>query len=296
MEKRPEDLPPLSAALRAHKILADKALGQHFLCDLNLTRRIVRAAAPLLQSCVIEIGPGPGGLTRAILEAGAQKVILVEQDPRFFPLLEEIAKAYPGRVVLHCADALQIDLAKLCPSSFSGPIKILSNLPYNIGTALLIKWLLEPPSWPPFWESLTLMFQKEVAQRLAAQPGEALYGRLSILAQWRCVPRRLFDIPPQAFVPPPKVTSSVVSLHPCTPAVVVSGHDLARVTQAAFGQRRKMLRSSLKSLGRDPLLLLERVGIPPTQRAEDVSVKEYLHLTAVLAQLEREEGKEGGFS
>lgn len=268
-----DGLPPLREVIAAHGLNAKKSLGQNFLLDLNLTRKIARGAGDLTEGTVIEVGPGPGGLTRALLMEGATRVIAIERDARCLPALEEISTAYPGRLTVVEGDAMTVDEAAL-----ASPAKIVANLPYNVGTALLIKWLtLEP--WPPFWTSLTLMFQREVAERICAAPGGKAYGRLAVLSQWRSTPAILFDVPPTAFVPAPKVTSSVVHITPSAPpANAPSVGALARVTAAAFGQRRKMLRGSLKQLTATPEPLLEAVGIAPTARAEEVDVAGFCRL------------------
>ena len=273
----PPELPRLREVIARHGIAARKSLGQNFILDLNLTRRIARAAGRLDKSTVIEIGPGPGGLTRALLAEGARRVVAIERDPRAIAALGELAVVYPGRLELVQGDALELDPAGLSEP----PRKIVANLPYNIATALLLRWLDRIAEY----ESLTLMFQREVAERLTAGPREPAYGRLSVLVQWLTEPRILFDIPPSAFVPPPKVTSSVVSLIPrAEPLARASKPVLERVTAAAFGQRRKMLRSSLKSLGvpAEPLLLA--AGIPPTARAEELSVREFCALARALEE------------
>lgn len=265
------ELPPLREVIRRHGLSARKSLGQNFLLDLNLTSRIARAAAPLEHANLIEIGPGPGGLTRALLIAGARHVIAVERDRRCIEALGELAAAFPGRLTLIEADALAIAVADLAPP----PRKIVANLPYNIATALLLRWL---PDIAAF-ESLTLLFQKEVAQRLAALPRAKEYGRLSVMVQWRSTVRHLFDITPRAFVPPPKVTSTLVQLTPrATPLVPCDAAALERVTAAAFGQRRKMLRQSLKSIWLDPEPHLRACGIAPTARAEELSVEGFCAL------------------
>ncbi len=270
-----DGLPPLRAVIAAHGLRAKKSLGQNFLLDLNLTRKIARSAGDLTGCFIIEVGPGPGGLTRALLMEGAQDVIALERDARCLPALEEIANAYPGRLRVVEMDAMEVDERALVGDSGA---KIVANLPYNVGTALLIKWLTAG-SWPPFWRSLTLMFQKEVAERIAAAPGGKAYGRLAVLSQWRARPTVLFDVPPTAFVPPPQVTSSVVHIEPVEPpenAPTVSA--LERVTAAAFGQRRKMLRAALKQLTPAPEALLNAAGIDPTARAEDVDVASFCRL------------------
>ncbi|MGF1553993.1 MAG: 16S rRNA (adenine(1518)-N(6)/adenine(1519)-N(6))-dimethyltransferase RsmA [Paracoccaceae bacterium] len=277
-EAGPEDdgLPPLRAVIARHGLSARKALGQNFLLDLNLTRRIARAAGPLGDASVLEIGPGPGGLTRALLMEGAARVVAVERDPRCLDALAEIASAYPGRLDVVEADALARDpLPGLAP-----PVAVAANLPYNIGTELLVRWLT-PPDWPPRWRSLTLMFQREVAERIVARPGTPAYGRLAVLAQWRARARILFEVSPRAFTPPPKVTSAVVRIEPDVPRRPVAAAALSRVTAAAFGQRRKMLRQSLKPLGDAPVLLAA-AGIEPTRRAETLALDEFLALAAAL--------------
>jgi len=271
------ELPPLREVIAAHGLRAKKSLGQNFLLDLNLTRRIARAAEP--QGAVIyEVGPGPGGLTRSLLAEGAT-VIAVERDDRCIAALAELAEAYPGRLEIVAADALEMDEATLLRErGVKGPVRIVANLPYNIGTALLIKWLTAEP-WPPFWESLTLMFQREVAERVVAQPGGHSYGRLSVLAQWRARAKILFEVSPSAFVPPPKVTSAVLRVTPLgEPVAPARLADLEAVTAAAFGQRRKMLRQSLKTLTADTEAMLREAGIDPTWRAEQLSVAEFAAL------------------
>jgi 16S rRNA (adenine1518-N6/adenine1519-N6)-dimethyltransferase len=273
-----DDLPPLRDVIGRYGLRAKKSLGQNFLLDLNLTGRIARAAGPLAGVSVVEIGPGPGGLTRALLAQGAKRVIAIERDERALAALGDIAARYPGRLDVVSGDALEVD-----PRGHldGGPARIVANLPYNIATPLLVGWLTIEP-WPPWYDRLVVMFQREVAERLVAAPGSKSYGRLSVLTGWRAEARILFDIAASAFVPPPKVTSSVVDLvprpHPlpCDPAV------LQRVTAAAFGQRRKMLRQSLKSLGVDPLPLLASAGIEPTARAEDIPVAGFVALTRAV--------------
>ena len=275
-----DGLPPLREVIERHGLAAKKSLGQNFLFDLNLTRRIARAAGTLEGFTIVEVGPGPGGLTRALLMEGATKVIAVERDERTLPALAEIAAAYPGRLEVISADALEVDWA----SVIKGPAKIVANLPYNVATALLVGWLT-PQEWPPWFSSLTLMFQKEVAMRIAAKAGDDAYGRLSILSQWRCEATRLFDVNRSAFTPPPKITSSIVHLVPravCEPPCKMG--LLERVTAAGFGQRRKMLRSSLKSVFPNPEAVLEPLGIDPTTRAEQVSVADFARLAIVLGK------------
>ena len=272
----PASLPPLRDVIAAHGLAAKKSLGQNFLLDLNLTRRIARAAGAEQGGIFYEVGPGPGGLTRALLEEGAEKVIAVERDARCLPALEEVAAAWPGKLEVISADALELDEAAIWPHG----VRVAANLPYNVGTALLIKWLTVA-NWPPPWASLTLMFQKEVAQRITAKPGSEHYGRLSVLAQWRTVAKILFDVNRGAFVPPPSVTSAIVRLEPrekpLAPARLV---DLEKITAAAFGQRRKMLRQSLKPLGGE--ILLEKAGIDPTARPEDLKIEQFAALARAL--------------
>lgn len=267
-----DGLPPLREVLARHDLTAKKSLGQNFLLDLNLTQKVARSAGTLAGVTVVEVGPGPGGLTRALLANDANRVIAVERDQRCLPALKEIADHYPGRLEVVAADALTTDFAALGAGS---PVKIVANLPYNIGTQLLLGWLLAEP-WPPYFQSLTLMFQKEVAQRIVAAPGSGAYGRLSVLAGWRTTARLVFDIPPQAFIPPPKITSSVVHLEPLDDPLPCSAPALERVTQAAFGQRRKMLRQSLKQLGGERLL--DSCDIDPRRRAETLTIEEFCRL------------------
>jgi 16S rRNA (adenine1518-N6/adenine1519-N6)-dimethyltransferase len=276
-----DGLPPLRDVIATHGLAAKKSLGQNFLFDLNLTRRIARSAGALEGFTIVEIGPGPGGLTRALLMEGATKVIAVERDERTLPALAEIQAAYPGKLEVINADALEVDWSNV----IKGPAKIVANLPYNVATALLVGWLT-PKEWPPWFSSLTLMFQKEVAMRIAAKAGDDAYGRLSILSQWRCEATRLFDVNKSAFTPPPKITSSIVHLVPravCAPPCKME--FLERVTAAGFGQRRKMLRSSLKSVFPNPEAILEPLGIDPTTRAEQVSVADFARLAQLLERL-----------
>jgi 16S rRNA (adenine1518-N6/adenine1519-N6)-dimethyltransferase len=277
---RIDDLPPLRELVERHKLMAQKALGQNFLFDLNLTSRIARASGLQPDETIVEIGPGPGGLTRALLAAGAGRVVAIERDPRCLPALAEIAAHYPDRLEVIEGDALAIDV----PARLAGaPARIVANLPYNVGTPLLVGWLGAEP-WPPWWRSLTLMFQREVAERIVATPAErADYGRLGVLAGWRCEAKILFDVPRNAFVPPPKITSSVVHLLPRPQPEPCDRRLLERVTQAAFGQRRKMLRQSLKAIAPDPLPLLEAASIAPTARAEEVPVSGFVRLAQVLS-------------
>jgi 16S rRNA (adenine1518-N6/adenine1519-N6)-dimethyltransferase len=271
----PPDLPPLRDIIKRFGLDARKSLGQNFLLDINLTRRIARTAAPLEDASIIEIGPGPGGLTRALLLEGARHVIAIERDARCIAALRELETAFPGRLAIIEGDALETDSASLTEA----PRKIVANLPYNIATPLLIGWLGNIRAY----ESLTLMFQKEVAERLAAKPGDDAYGRLAVLTQWLCTVKLAFDIPPQAFVPPPKITSTVVHLTPRpAPLADCEQRFLERVTAAAFGQRRKMLRSSLKSLGGDTAALIEAAGAEPTARAEELSVEQFCALARAL--------------
>jgi len=274
-----DDLPPLREVIRRHGLTPKKSLGQNFLFDLNLTARIARAAEPLENVTVVEIGPGPGGLTRALLALGARRVVAIERDQRAVAALEEIAARYPGRLDIVSGDALTIDARNAL-----GPerARVVANLPYNIATALLIGWLTIEP-WPPWYDSLLLMFQREVAERIVAVPGSKAYGRLSVLAGWRTESRILFDVARSAFVPPPKVTSSVVRLMPRPTPLTCNSAALQRVTEAAFGQRRKMLRQSLKTLGVDAFALLAEAGIEPTARAEDIPVEGFVALAQVFA-------------
>ncbi len=256
--------------IAAHGLAAKKSLGQNFLLDLNLTRKIARAAGPLDDCTIYEVGPGPGGLTRALLAEGAQHVIAVERDERCLPALKEIADAYPGKLEIISGDALKIDETQL----LKGPARIAANLPYNIASALLVKWL----TGPLFWRSLTLMFQREVAERLVAAPRSKAYGRLSILTQWRARAKIMFDVSPRAFTPPPKVTSSIVRIEPCAPVAACALGDLEAVTASAFGNRRKMLRQSLKTLTPKAEALVLAAGLDPTARAEQLSVQDFAAL------------------
>ena len=275
-----DGLPPLREVVERHGLMAQKALGQNFLFDLNLTGRIARAAGPLEGQTVVEIGPGPGGLTRALLANGAGRVIAIERDRRCMPALAEIGARYPGRLEVVDGDALAVDLSGLLGGS---PARIVANLPYNIGTPLLVGWLSAEP-WPPWWASLTLMFQREVAERIVAKPEQrAAYGRLAVLANWRCETRILFDVPKTAFVPQPKITSSIVQLVPRQQPEPCDRRLLERVTLAAFGQRRKMLRQSLKAVLADPAAMIEAAGLSPTMRAEEVPVSGFVALANALA-------------
>jgi 16S rRNA (adenine1518-N6/adenine1519-N6)-dimethyltransferase len=301
-----DKLPPLRDVIAAHGLAAKKSLGQNFLFDLNLTRRIARAAGANEGGVFYEVGPGPGGLTRSLLAEGADKVIAVERDARCLPALQDIARAWPGKLEIISADAMEMDEIALLPQG----ARIAANLPYNVGTALLIKWLTPEAStsktepgdgedtgtgevlrpgvrpnkkWPPFWQSATLMFQKEVAQRITAQPGTEHYGRLSVLTQWRARPKILFDVNRNAFVPPPSVTSAIVRLEPREqPLAPARLQSLEAVTAAAFGQRRKMLRQSLKPLGGESLA--EKAGIDPTARPEDLTIEQFAALARAIAR------------
>ena len=274
-----DKLPPLREVIARHHLAAKKSLGQNFLLDLNLTRKIARAAGAGDGGVFYEVGPGPGGLTRGLLAEGAGKVVAVERDARCLPALAEIAAAFPGKLEVISADAMEIDEAALLPQG----ARIAANLPYNVGTALLIKWLTSE-AWPPFWQSCTLMFQKEVAQRIVARPGTEHYGRLSVLAGWRATARILFDVPRQAFVPPPKITSSIVQLVPRPAPLAPCGlAALERLTAAAFNQRRKMLRQSLKALAPDAEARIAAAGIDPTMRPEELSIEQFAALARAFA-------------
>jgi 16S rRNA (adenine1518-N6/adenine1519-N6)-dimethyltransferase len=275
-------LPPLREVIAAHGLSAKKALGQNFILDLNLTRRIAREAA-IAGKTVYEVGPGPGGLTRALIAEGAERVVAVERDQRALPALAEIAEARPRTLDIVEADALEVDeVALLDRLDVKAPVPVVANLPFNVGTALLVKWLTVD-AWPPWWSSLTLMFQKEVARRVCANPSTSDYGRLSVLAQWRTQTRILFDVSPRAFVPPPKVTSSVLRVQPLeAPRCAATLSDLEAVTRAAFGQRRKMLRGSLKALTADVESLLERACVQGTARAEDLDLAQFCALARSL--------------
>ena len=275
----PDGLPPLREVIRRHGLAARKSLGQNFLLDLNLAARIARAAGPLEGATVFEVGPGPGGLTRALLTLGAARVLAIERDDRAIAALNEIGAHYPGRLDIVAADALTFDPRPRLPG---GPVRIVANLPYNIATALLVSWLTVEP-WPPWFDSAVLMFQREVAERIVAAPHSKSYGRLSVLAQWRCEPRILFDINASAFVPPPKVKSSLVRLVPRPEPLPCERRLLERTTQAAFGQRRKMLRQSLRSLGVEVPALLATAGLDATARAEDLAVGDFVSLARALA-------------
>ncbi|MFV2092933.1 MAG: 16S rRNA (adenine(1518)-N(6)/adenine(1519)-N(6))-dimethyltransferase RsmA [Hyphomicrobiales bacterium] len=277
-----DPLPPLRDVLAAHGLRAKRSLGQNFLLDLNLTARIARAAGPLEDVTVLEIGPGPGGLTRALLSEGAAHIVAVERDARCLAALQEIAGVYPGRLDIIEGDALALGPSRPAGLTATRPIRIVANLPYNIATPLVVNWLQIEP-WPPWWDRLVLMFQHEVALRITAAPGSRTYGRLSVLAQWRATARLIFTVDAKAFTPPPKVTSAIVEFIPgpqpadAPPVAVISA-----VTAAAFGQRRKMLRQSLKSTGVDPRLLLDAAGLNETLRAEDVTVAEFVTMARAL--------------
>ncbi|SMX36755.1 16S rRNA (adenine(1518)-N(6)/adenine(1519)-N(6))-dimethyltransferase RsmA [Maliponia aquimaris] len=274
-----DSLPPLREVIATHELSARKSLGQNFLLDLNLTSRIARIAGDLTQTDVLEVGPGPGGLTRGLLAEGARKVLAVEKDRRCLPALAEIAAAYPGRLEVIEGDALDVDVS----AHLTQPYAICANLPYNVGTELLVRWLT-PPDWPPAWRSLTLMFQKEVAERIVAEPGSKAYGRLALLAQWRCDARIALTLPPSAFTPPPKVSSAVVHLTALpVPRFAADQKVLERVVAAAFNQRRKMLRAALKGLSPDIEAHLNAVGIAPTERAERVPLEGFCALARSLA-------------
>jgi len=269
-----DGLPPLREVIKTHDLIAKRQLGQNFLLDLNLTAKIARMAGDLSACDVLEVGPGPGGLTRGLLVEGARHVLVVEKDARCLPALAEIAAVYPGRLSVVQGDALAVDaLAHLTP-----PIRVVANLPYNVGTELLIRWLT-PPQWPPVWQSLTLMFQREVAERIVARPGDYHYGRLALLAQWRCDAKIVMSLPPEAFTPAPSVHSAVVHLTSLpAPRYPANQATLGRLTAAAFNQRRKMLRSSLRGQAADLEGHLRAAGIAPTQRAEEVSLEAFCAL------------------
>jgi len=273
-----DSLPPLSEVIRTHQLSAKKSLGQNFLLDLNLTAKIARQAGDLAGCDVLEVGPGPGGLTRGLLAEGARRVLAIEKDARCLPALSDIEKAYPGRLEVINGDALSIDpLSHLTP-----PIRIAANLPYNVGTELLVRWLT-PPSWPPFWQSLTLMFQREVADRIVAKPGSKAYGRLALLAQWRTDARIVMTLPPEAFTPPPKINSAVVHLAALpAPRYPADAKTLSRLVATAFNQRRKMLRASLKPFGADIEDKLVAADIKPTDRAEVVDLERFCKLAQLI--------------
>jgi 16S rRNA (adenine1518-N6/adenine1519-N6)-dimethyltransferase len=273
-----DGLPPLRQVIAAHGLAARRALGQNFILDLNLTAKIARLAGDIAGADVLEIGPGPGGLTRGLLMEGARRVVAVERDARCLPALAEIAAAYPGRLTVLEGDALALDPRP----HLSPPVRIVANLPYNVGTELLVRWLTA--DWPPFWTSMTLMFQREVAERIVAAPGGKAYGRLAILAQWRTEPRIVMTVPPEAFTPPPKVTSAVVRLDRLeAPRFPADARQLSRVVAMGFNQRRKMLRASLRGLGTGAEAMLRAAGIEPTERAEQVPLAAWCRLSLVLA-------------
>ena len=275
-----DGLPPLRQVIATHRLSARKALGQNFLLDLNLTAKIARVAGDLSEVDVLEVGPGPGGLTRGLLAEGARRVVAVEKDARCLPALAEIGAAYPGRLTVLNDDALEIDWQ----GATTAPRKIVANLPYNVGTELLVRWLT-PQDWPPPWESLTLMFQREVAERIVAQPGGKAYGRLAVLAQWRCEVRIAMTLPPEAFTPPPKVHSAVVHLNALPePRFEADPKILSRVVKAAFAQRRKMLRAALKGTVPDLEDRLLSAGLNPTDRAERVPIEGFCALARAFTQ------------
>lgn len=275
-----DGLPTLRQVIETHDLVAKRNLGQNFLLDLNLTAKIARQAGDLSGCDVLEVGPGPGGLTRGLLLEGARRVLAVEKDARCLPALAQIADAYPGRLSVINGDALEVDvLAHLVP-----PVRVVANLPYNIGTELLVRWLT-PKIWPPFWESLTLMFQKEVAERIVAKPRTEHYGRLALLAQWRCDARIMMVLPPEAFTPAPKVHSAVVHLMRLPgPRFEADEAILMRLTAMAFNQRRKMLRSSLKGTGPGIEDKLRNAGLEPTARAEEISLEGFCALAREVAK------------
>lgn len=274
-----DGLPPLREIIAEYGLTAKKSLGQNFLLDLNLTSKIARQAGDLSNCDVLEIGPGPGGLTRGLLHEGARRVLAVERDERLTPALDQIKEHYDGRLEVIFGDALEVNVA----AHLNAPVKVVANLPYNVGTELLIRWLT-PQNWPPYWDSLTLMFQKEVAQRIVAKPRTKAYGRLALLAQWRCDVRMAMEIPPQAFTPPPKVTSAVVHIERLEkPRFEADAKKLERVVAMAFNQRRKMLRASLKSLSPDIEDILIAAGIKPTQRAEEIDLEQFCALARAVS-------------
>ena len=275
-----DDLPPLRDVIATHGLDAKKSLGQNFLLDLNLTSKIARLAGDISGHDVLEVGPGPGGLTRGLLAAGARRVVALEKDPRCMAALSEISAAYPGRLDVFNADALDFDMR----GQLTGPVRVVANLPYNVGTELLVRWLT-PKDWPPFWSSLTLMFQKEVAERIIAKPGTKAYGRLGILAQWKSTPSLVMELPPEAFTPPPKVHSAVVHLEALAqPRFPAPAGLLSSTVAMAFNQRRKMLRSSLKSAAPDIETALRDAGLEPTARAEEISLEGFCALARRLAK------------
>ncbi|MGY6547476.1 MAG: 16S rRNA (adenine(1518)-N(6)/adenine(1519)-N(6))-dimethyltransferase RsmA [Roseinatronobacter sp.] len=274
-----DTLPPLRDVIRLHDLSARKSFGQNFLLDLNLTARIARVAGDLTGADVLEVGPGPGGLTRGLLAQGARRVLAIEKDVRCLPALAEIAAAYPGRLQVIAGDALAVDAA----AHLTPPIKVVANLPYNVGTELLIRWMT-PDFWPPYWESLTLMFQREVAERIVAKPGSKAYGRLALMVQWRADARIALSLPPEAFTPPPKVSSSVVHIARLdAPRFPADPKILERVVAAGFNQRRKMLRAALKGVHPQIEALLDASGIAPTSRAEEIGLEAWCRLARALA-------------
>jgi 16S rRNA (adenine1518-N6/adenine1519-N6)-dimethyltransferase len=281
-----DGLPPLGEVIRSLALSARKSLGQNFILDLNLTRRIARTAGPLEGRIVVEIGPGPGGLTRALLMEGASRVVAVERDERCRPALEAVAQRYPGRLEVHYGDAIAVDWTSFARGASAKPV-IAANLPYNVATRLLVGWLESEP-WPPWYERMVLMFQREVAERIVAAPNTKAYGRLAVIAQWRTRPRIAFGVPPEAFTPAPSVASAVVELVPiAAPSPECRVQTLGAVTAAAFGQRRKMLRQSLRALRPDPEPLLAAAGITPTLRAETLAVRDFARLAYVFERLAR---------
>jgi 16S rRNA (adenine1518-N6/adenine1519-N6)-dimethyltransferase len=280
MDEGEDKLPPLREVIRALSLTAKKSLGQNFILDLNLTGRIARTARPFEGAAIVEVGPGPGGLTRALLAEGAEQVIAVEKDARFLPALAMIAEHYPGRLTVVEADALEIDWPRLLPPGRKA--RIIANLPYSVATPLLTGWLKTEP-WPPWWDRMVLMFQREVAERIVARPGGKDYGRLAVISQWRAEVRTLFHLPPRAFTPPPKVASTLVEFVPRPDPLPVGGTAmLEALTAAAFGQRRKMLRASLKSLPH-AVESLEEVGIDPAARAEQIDVARFCALAQAIS-------------
>lgn len=280
-----DTLPPLREVIQKHGLAAKKALGQNFLLDLNITMKVARAAGDLEGVTVLEVGPGPGGLTRSLLASGAKRVIAIERDERCLPALHEISDAFDGRLTAISGDALELDHKKILQDNGvdleNDRIKIAANLPYNIATPLFTDWISES-QWPPYWEGMALMFQKEVAQRIVANQEDKAWGRLGVLSNWRTNSDIAFDLPPQAFTPPPKVTSAVVMVSPKPEPLVVKQKTLEQVTQAAFGQRRKMLRQSMKALGGEDLL--NAVGIKPTLRAEELSMEDFVSIAQFMEQ------------
>ena len=274
-----DGLPPLREVIKAHDLVAKKQLGQNFLLDLNLTAKIARLAGDLSGCDVLEVGPGPGGLTRGLLVEGARRVLAIEKDPRCVPALAEIGAVYPGRLEVINADAMEVDVL----AHLNAPVRVVANLPYNVGTELLIRWLT-PKVWPPFWQSLTLMFQKEVAERIVAKPRSDHYGRLALLVGWRCDAKIVMHLPPEAFTPAPKVHSAVVHLtRLAEPRFPADEAVLNRITTMAFGQRRKMLRSSLKGMGPAIEAQLQAAGIAPTARAEEIELERFCALARIVA-------------